>query len=67
MTGGDVGKSGAGHLLQFDVDFDFPSMGSRNPNMLLQEDQWVGEAITSARIAYECWTGLVNGEFIIVP
>jgi hypothetical protein len=40
---------------------------SHNPNMLLQEDQWVGEAITHARIAYECWSGLVSGMFKIAP
>jgi hypothetical protein len=35
--------------------------------MLVQEDQWVGEAITHARIAYECWSGLVSGMFKIAP
>jgi hypothetical protein len=35
--------------------------------MLLQEDHWVGEAITHARIAYECWVGLLNGKIKIVP
>jgi len=35
--------------------------------MLLQEDHWVGEAITHARIAYECWTVLLNKKIEIVP
>jgi hypothetical protein len=37
------------------------------PNFLLLEDQWVGEAVTHARIAYECWVGLLNGKVKIVP
>jgi hypothetical protein len=35
--------------------------------MLLQKDLWVGKAITSARIAYESWAGLLAGEFRIEP
>ena len=35
--------------------------------MLTKKDQWVGEAITSARIAYECWTQLLSGEIKIEP
>ncbi len=35
--------------------------------MLLQSDRWVGEAITDARIAYECWCGLLRGEIEIEP
>jgi hypothetical protein len=35
--------------------------------VLTKEDQWVGEAITSARIAYECWTQLLSGEIKIEP
>jgi hypothetical protein len=35
--------------------------------MLSKEDFWVGEAITSARLAYECWTGLLKGAITISP
>jgi hypothetical protein len=35
--------------------------------MLLQSDRWVGEAITNARIAYECLCGLLRGEIKIEP
>jgi hypothetical protein len=33
--------------------------------MLSQKDRWVGEAITGARIAYECWSALLRGEITI--
>jgi hypothetical protein len=35
--------------------------------MLSKEDFWLGEAITSARVAYECWVGLSKGEITVVP
>ena len=35
--------------------------------MLSQKDRWVGGAITNARIAYESWAGLSNGEIRIEP
>jgi hypothetical protein len=35
--------------------------------MLLQDDHWVSHAITSARTAYECWTGLARGDIKIEP
>jgi len=34
---------------------------------LLPEDRWIGAAITSARIAYESWAGLLSGEISIEP
>jgi hypothetical protein len=35
--------------------------------VLLPEDGWVGDAVSSARIAYETWTGLLRGEIKIQP
>jgi hypothetical protein len=35
--------------------------------MLLKEDFWIGEAITGARLAFECWDRLLNGEIAIEP
>src|SRR5271165_2174892 len=35
--------------------------------MLLAEDRWIGGAITTARIAYESWAGLLSGEISIEP
>lgn len=32
---------------------------------MLAEDRWVGEAITNARVAYECWTGLLKNEITV--
>jgi hypothetical protein len=33
--------------------------------MFSEEDFWVGEAITNARLAYECWIGLLKGEITV--
>jgi hypothetical protein len=35
--------------------------------VLLPEDAWVGDAVSSARIAYETWTALLRGEIKIQP
>jgi|SRR5271165_1070821 len=35
--------------------------------MLSPEDRWIGAAITTARIAYESWAGLLSGEISIEP
>ena len=35
--------------------------------MLTEKDRWVGEAITNARVAYECWIGLLKGEITVEP
>jgi len=35
--------------------------------LLLQKDGWVGDAVSSARIAYETWTALLRGEIKIEP
>lgn len=35
--------------------------------MLLPEDGWVGDAVSTARIAYETWTALLRGEIKIQP
>ena len=33
--------------------------------MLSEKDLWVGKAITSARVAYECWIGLLKEEITV--
>ena len=35
--------------------------------VLLLKDGWVGDAVSSARIAYETWTALLRGEIKIQP
>jgi hypothetical protein len=35
--------------------------------MLAGRDRWVGEAITNARVAYECWIGLLQNEITVEP
>lgn len=35
--------------------------------MLSEEDFWVGKVITDARLAYECWTGLLKNEITVNP
>ena len=35
--------------------------------MLSSKDGWVGDAVSSARIAYETWTALLRGEIKIQP
>jgi hypothetical protein len=35
--------------------------------VLLPENEWVGDAVSTARIAYETWTALLSGEIKIQP
>jgi hypothetical protein len=38
-----------------------------NPDAPLLKDSWVGDAVSSARVAYETWTALLHGEIKIQP
>jgi len=44
-----------------------PREKQNKPQMLLQRDLWVGEAIMSARVEYETWTGLLNRQIRVEP
>lgn len=44
-----------------------PRQGVYDGRVLLQKDSWVGDAVSSARIAYETWTALLRGEVKIQP